>query len=91
MRDAARRARLEASLERYLALLFVGRVLLVTQAIAMIAATALQYDLTLVTRNGKDFADLGADLLNPWAGPITSAPAARKHGEAAQPQFLAVN
>ena len=35
MRDAARRARLEASLERYLALLFVGRVLPVTQAIAV--------------------------------------------------------
>jgi predicted nucleic acid-binding protein len=69
-RDAARRARLEASLERYLALLFVGRVLPVTQAIAvrwgMIAATALEHGLTLVTRNVKDFAGLGVDLLNPW-------------------------
>jgi len=34
MRDAARRVRLEASLERHLALLFPGRVLPVTQAIA---------------------------------------------------------
>jgi predicted nucleic acid-binding protein len=34
MQDAARRTRLEASLERYLALLFPGRVLPVTQAIA---------------------------------------------------------
>jgi predicted nucleic acid-binding protein len=34
-RDAARRARLEASLARYLALLFVGRVLPVTRAIAI--------------------------------------------------------
>jgi len=34
MRDAARRARLEASLERHLAVLFPGRVLPVTQAIA---------------------------------------------------------
>jgi predicted nucleic acid-binding protein len=88
MRDAARRARLEASLERYLALLFVGRVLPVTQPIAvrwgrldgmrqmagrplsapdgMIAATALEHGLTLVTRNVKDFAGLGVDLLNPW-------------------------
>jgi len=87
-RDAARRARLEASLERYLALLFVGRVLPVTRAIAvqwgrldgmrqiagrplsapdgMIAATALEHGLTLVTRNVKHFAALGVDLLNPW-------------------------
>lgn len=35
MRDAARRARLEAALERYLALLFAGRVLTVTQPIAV--------------------------------------------------------
>ena len=82
------RARLEASLERYLALLFVGRVLPVTQAIAvrwgrldgmrqmagrplsapdgMIAATALEHGLTLVTRNVKDFAGLGVALMNPW-------------------------
>jgi predicted nucleic acid-binding protein len=32
----------------------------------MIAATALQHDLTLVTRNIKDFAALGVVLLNPW-------------------------
>ena len=35
----------------------------------MIAATALQHDLTLVTRNVKDFAGLGIALLNPWLGP----------------------
>ena len=31
----------------------------------MIAATALEHDLTLVTRNVKDFAGLGVVLLNP--------------------------
>ena len=32
----------------------------------MIAATALEHGLTLVTRNMKDFAGLGLALLNPW-------------------------
>ena len=32
----------------------------------MIAATALEHDLTIVTRNVKDFAGLGVVLLNPW-------------------------
>jgi predicted nucleic acid-binding protein len=31
-----------------------------------IAATALEYGLTLVTRNVKDFAGLGAAIVNPW-------------------------
>lgn len=31
-----------------------------------IAATALTYDLTLVTRNVRDFADMGVTLLNPF-------------------------
>ncbi len=88
MQDAARRTRLEASLERHLALLFPQRVLPVTQAIAarwggldgmrqlsgrplsapdgMIAATALEHGLTLVTRNVKDFAGLGVTIFNPW-------------------------
>lgn len=32
----------------------------------LIAATALHRRLTLVTRNEKNFADTGVDLLNPW-------------------------
>lgn len=32
----------------------------------LIAATALEHDLVLVTRNTRDFANLGVDLLNPW-------------------------
>jgi toxin FitB len=32
----------------------------------MIAATALEYGLTLVTRNTKDFGGLGVTLFNPW-------------------------
>ncbi len=32
----------------------------------MIAATALEHELTLVTRNEKDFTGLGVSLLNPW-------------------------
>lgn len=32
----------------------------------MIAATALEHGLTVVTRNTKDFEDLGVALINPW-------------------------
>ena len=32
----------------------------------LLAATALQHDLTLVTRNIKDFAGLGVQVVNPW-------------------------
>lgn len=34
----------------------------------IIAATALEHGLTLVTRNVGDFAQCGARLLNPWNG-----------------------
>ena len=32
----------------------------------LIVATALHHELIIVTRNVKDFAGLGAALLNPW-------------------------
>jgi predicted nucleic acid-binding protein len=32
----------------------------------LLAATALQHDLTLVTRNVKDFAGLDVPVINPW-------------------------
>jgi predicted nucleic acid-binding protein len=32
----------------------------------MNAATALEHNLTVVTRNVKDFAGLGVAVLNPW-------------------------
>ena len=33
---------------------------------SLIAATALTHDLTIVTRNTKDFDDSGATTINPW-------------------------
>ena len=35
---------------------------------SLLAATALQHDLTLVTRNTADFSDTGVRLINPWNG-----------------------
>jgi predicted nucleic acid-binding protein len=32
----------------------------------LIAATALEHNLTVVTRNARDFEELGVDILNPW-------------------------
>lgn len=33
---------------------------------SLITATAIAYDLTLATRNTKDFDSFGIDLYNPW-------------------------
>jgi toxin FitB len=35
---------------------------------SLIAATALAHDLTIVTRNTRDFEGVGATTLNPWEG-----------------------
>jgi toxin FitB len=45
----------------------VGRPLGVSDGI--IAATALEHNLTLVTRNINDYAGLGVTLINPWLEP----------------------
>ncbi len=34
---------------------------------SLLAATALEHDLVLVTRNTKDFADLAVKVFNPWS------------------------
>ncbi len=36
----------------------------------LLAATALQHNLTLVTRNVRDFAGLGLSVINPWVGSL---------------------
>ena len=35
----------------------------------LLCATALEHELTVVTRNTRDFANLGAPVLNPWEIP----------------------
>jgi predicted nucleic acid-binding protein len=40
--------------------------MILSTADGLIASTAIENDLTLVTRNVKDFVDLGIDTLNPW-------------------------
>lgn len=35
----------------------------------LIAATALEHNLVIVTRNGKDFSGLGIEIFNPWESP----------------------
>jgi predicted nucleic acid-binding protein len=37
-----------------------------TVADGLIAATALEHGLTVVTRNVRDFAELGVSIVNPW-------------------------
>lgn len=34
---------------------------------SLLAATAAHHDLSLVTRNIKDFANLGVEVINPWS------------------------
>ncbi len=43
-----------------------------TMADGLIAATALEHDLTVVTRNQRDFAGLGVGVFNPWSAEMAS-------------------
>jgi toxin FitB len=36
----------------------------------LIAATALEHDLTLLTRNVGDFSGTGVTIVNPWESPL---------------------
>jgi len=36
----------------------------------LIAATAFEHDMTLVTRNVRDFASFGVPIFNPWDAPV---------------------
>lgn len=42
----------------------------------LIAATALEHDLTVVTRNVRDFTPTGVNLLDPWNPPAEAVPSA---------------
>lgn len=79
--ESRRREELQRWLDDTLRPWFAGRILPVTEPIAgrrqlkgktitvtdsFIAATALHHDLAMVSRNGKDFGDLGVPVLNPW-------------------------
>jgi predicted nucleic acid-binding protein len=41
---------------------------------ALIAASAIEHEFTIVTRNARDFAAAGAKVLNPWTYVATTAP-----------------
>ena len=77
--ESNRRSQLQDWLENDLIPLFTGRILAVTLTIAdrwgvtkrhaaddLLAASALQDRLVVVTRNVRDNEDLGGTLLNPW-------------------------
>jgi predicted nucleic acid-binding protein len=90
LRDASRRAVLEAWLDSDLVLRFGERILPIDRAVAdrwgrlaadaaaaksplpvidgLLAATALDQNLTLVTRNTKDIAVASVSVFNPWSG-----------------------
>jgi predicted nucleic acid-binding protein len=46
----------------------------VSTADGLIAATAMEHDLTLVTRNWRDFESLGIFVVDPWVSPSHRQP-----------------
>jgi predicted nucleic acid-binding protein len=79
LRDASRCVTLEAWLDSDLVLRFAERILPIDHAVAdrwgqisapgdrRSAATALDQNLTLVTRNTQDIAVTGVPVFNPWS------------------------
>jgi predicted nucleic acid-binding protein len=66
-----RQQALQTWLEAELPAFFSGRLLPVDEAVAqrwgrLLAATALEHNLVLVTRNLKDVVDLPVAVANPW-------------------------
>lgn len=88
-RDARQGAVLRVWLDGQVLPAFAGRILPITQAVALrsaalhvpnpcpvrdslIAATALEHRMTVVTRNTSDFEDAGVALVDPWS--VRSSP-----------------
>ncbi len=70
--EGKRRAQLEEWLKQDLEAWFSGRIRAgrpLPAVDSLIAATALAHDLTIVTRNTRDFEGIGATTLNPWEAP----------------------
>lgn len=67
--DVLSGSRKRGDLEKWLAQLAAAakrKGIVVAVVDGVIAATALENDLTVVTRNQRDFAGLGVSVLNPW-------------------------
>ena len=67
--ELKKRTQLQECLDDTLRPWFAGRILPITEPIAermLIAATALEHNLAVVTRNVKDFAGFGVPIFNPW-------------------------
>ena len=50
----------------YLSVLTLGEIRILSVIDGLLAATALHYDLTVVSRNASDFTNTQVQVLNPW-------------------------